>query len=126
MTTPDGVQNVYIYDDAGNRLTKTSTVDGISAVTEYTYDEQNRLLQTKAYIVGDTTKVYTYFGYDNNGNQIAKWTQTIGTPSENLYNIITVDTHDKLIKIIRIGSNLDRYLRKKDTLCINYKTFEVI
>ena len=52
--------------------------------------------------------------------------RTIGTPSEDLYNIVTIDTYDKLVKIIRIGSNLDRYLRKKDTLCINYKTFEVI
>ena len=52
--------------------------------------------------------------------------RTIGMPSEDLYNLVTVDTNDKLIKIIRIGSNLDRYLRKKDTLCINYKTFEII
>ena len=47
-------------------------------------------------------------------------------PSQDLYNLVTIDTFDNIIKIIRVGSNLDRYLRKKDTLCINYKTFEVI
>lgn len=52
--------------------------------------------------------------------------RTMGTLSQDLYNLVTIDTYDKLIKIARIGSNLDRYLRKRDTLCINYKTFEVI
>ena len=52
--------------------------------------------------------------------------RTVGMPSEDLFNLVTVDTYSKLLKIVRIGSNLDRYLRKKDTLCINYKTFEVI
>ena len=52
--------------------------------------------------------------------------RTEGMPSQDLYNIVTIDTYDKLLKIVRVGSNLDRYLRKKDTLCINYKTFEVI
>jgi len=52
--------------------------------------------------------------------------RTEGMPSQDLYNLVTIDTFDKLIKIVRVGSNLDRYLRKKDTLCINYKTFEVI
>ena len=74
--TPDGVQNVYTYDGAGNRLTKTSTAGEESAVTEYTYDEQNRLLNTSAYVTGGTDEVNTYYGYDNNGNQISRWTQT--------------------------------------------------
>ncbi len=47
-------------------------------------------------------------------------------PSHDLYNLVTIDTFDKMIKIIRIGNDLDRFMRKKDTLCINYKTFEII
>ena len=49
-----------------------------------------------------------------------------GMPSQDLYNLVTIDIFDNIIKIVRVGNNLDRYLRKKDTLCINYKTFEVI
>jgi len=52
--------------------------------------------------------------------------RTEGMPSQDLYNIVTIDTADGLLKIIRIGCDTDRFLRKKDTLCINYKTFEVI
>lgn len=49
-----------------------------------------------------------------------------GMPSEDLYNLVTIDTVEKLLKIVRVGCKVDRFLRKKDTLCINYKTFEVI
>ncbi len=52
--------------------------------------------------------------------------RTEGMPTQDLYNLVTVDTHDKLLKIIRVGCDVDRYLRKKDTLCINYKTYEII
>lgn len=49
-----------------------------------------------------------------------------GTVSQDLFNVITFDLSSDLIKIIRVGANLDRYLRKRDTICINYKTYEVI
>ena len=52
--------------------------------------------------------------------------RTEGMPSQDLYNLVTIDTFDKLVKIVRVGCDVDRYLRKKDTLCINYKTFEII
>jgi hypothetical protein len=49
-----------------------------------------------------------------------------GMPSQDLYNMVTVDTFCHLLKIVRIGADVDRFLRKRDTLCINYKTLEVI
>lgn len=52
--------------------------------------------------------------------------RTEGMPSQDLYNLVTIDTFDKIVKIIRVGADVDRFLRKRDTVCINYKTFEVI
>ena len=52
--------------------------------------------------------------------------RTEGMPSQDLYNLVTIDTLVDVIKIVRVGNDRDRYLRKKDTLCINYKTFEII
>lgn len=40
--------------------------------------------------------------------------------SRDLFNMIQFDTSTKLIKITRCGANYDRYLRLRDTLCINY------
>ena len=70
--------NAYTYDKAGNRLSKVSSKDGIIATNVYSYDEQNRLTETVAATNGSSAEVHTYFGYDNNGNQISKWVQSVG------------------------------------------------
>ncbi len=70
--------NAYTYDNAGNRLSKVSSKDGIIATNVYSYDEQNRLTETVATTTGSSAEVHTYFGYDNNGNQISKWVQSVG------------------------------------------------
>lgn len=46
--------------------------------------------------------------------------------SRDLFNVIQFDTSSNTIKITRCGCNYDRYLRKKDTLSINYLTKEII
>ena len=78
VTHPSGTVNAYTYDKAGNRLSKVSSKDGIIATNVYSYDEQNRLTETVATTNGSSAEVHTYFGYDNNGNQISKWVQSVG------------------------------------------------
>lgn len=46
--------------------------------------------------------------------------------SRDLFNMIQFDTSSEVIKITRCGANYDRYLRHKDTLCISYRTKEII
>lgn len=45
--------------------------------------------------------------------------------SRDLFNMIQFDTSNQLIKITRCGCNYDRYMRHKDTLCINYETKQI-
>ena len=59
-------------------MSKVSSKDGIIATNVYSYDEQNRLTETVATTNGSSAEVHTYFGYDNNGNQISKWVQSVG------------------------------------------------
>ncbi len=43
------------------------------------------------------------------------------------YNIITIDTNKNLIKIVRCGgADIDCYLRKRESICINYKTKTIV
>jgi RHS repeat-associated protein len=51
----------FVYDPVGNRLNQTTTGEG-AAVTEYTYDNRDRLL----------TENSTAYGWDDNGNLISK------------------------------------------------------
>ena len=53
----------YSYDSVGNRLSKTDSLNGI---TNYTYDENDRLLEES------NGSLITTYEYDNNGNTTLK------------------------------------------------------
>lgn len=43
-----------------------------------------------------------------------------------LANVIVFDTSSKNIKIMRVGANIDHYLRAKNYITINYNTGAII
>lgn len=49
-----------------------------------------------------------------------------GTPSQDLFNIFSVDVNTSTIKIVRIGANMDRYMREINHMCYNYKSKKLI
>ena len=49
-----------------------------------------------------------------------------GTKSEDCFNVVSVDTTLNLIKIVRIGANVDHYLRTRNALTFDYKAKRVI
>lgn len=49
-----------------------------------------------------------------------------GTKSMDCFNVVGVDTDLGLLKIIRIGADVDHYLRKKTILCFDYRKQQVI
>lgn len=49
-----------------------------------------------------------------------------GEKSSDCFNIISIDTYDKTIKMFRVGVDRDRWLRHKGTLCVNYMTRDII
>ena len=44
----------------------------------------------------------------------------IGQKSQDLFNVVTFNHDDKIMKIIRIGADRDAYLRHRGTLCLNW------
>ena len=90
-TRPDGSVLAYQYDAAGNRTQVSVTHNGSTSVTDYTYDDFNRL-ETVADINGITT--YTY---DDVGN-MASVIYPNGLITEYRYNTINqltrVETQD--------------------------------
>lgn len=45
-----------------------------------------------------------------------------GTKTQHCFNIMSVDKHSGIFKILRIGNEYDRHLRHKRLIVINYKT----
>ena len=48
------------------------------------------------------------------------------TKSQDSFNFVTFDTNTKLIKVVRVGNNSDRYLRHKNYICYDYKNKKII
>ncbi len=71
VTEPLGKQTAYTFDKAGNRLTETVVQNQSTTTTSYTYNEQNRLLNTLTTKPGGESEKIVY-DYDNNGNMISK------------------------------------------------------
>ena len=54
------------------------------------------------------------------------WEREKGTQTMDDFNILAVDTTAKLLRIVKIGVNCDRYMRIADTISYNYDTGELI
>lgn len=51
---------------------------------------------------------------------------TIGTRSQDCFNIVAVDPTLKLVKLFKVGCQYDNYMRQKGTLCYNYETHKLV
>ncbi|NEQ99517.1 MAG: hypothetical protein F6K30_22905 [Cyanothece sp. SIO2G6] len=86
----------YTYDEVGNRLTKSDTHNGSTALTTYTYDSHDRL-QTEV-LTQDGTEVHTIeYDYDPNGNLIRRTQTTAGGNTE--ATRYTWNDDDRLVKV---------------------------
>lgn len=63
------------------------------------------------------------------GINTAEWSDSWrkrGTVSQDCFTLISIDRFENVVRFLRIGSNVDRYQRPKESMCINYKTTEMI
>lgn len=59
----------------------------------------------------------------------ANWSDTTRSSDDytiDLFNLISVDTMSKTISVKRIGADYDRHLRRRDTMCIDYKQCKLL
>lgn len=79
-----------------------------------------------------------YFGYTNKGvlnvcvpngtnwDLISDTKRVDGTKTMDCFNVVAIDTDIGLLKIIRVGANVDHYMRKKTAICYDYINKKVI
>lgn len=73
-----------------------------------------------------TDQIQIIISCANTSNQFSDCARTEATKTQDLFNVFTVDGTAKLIKLIRVGATMDKFMRKRETLCINYETKEAI
>ena len=99
VTEPSGKVTSYTFDAAGNRLSET-VVDGTNTtVTNYTYNEQNRLTNTATILNYVTVQTVDYV-YDNNGNVLTE-TKTPYVEGAAQTTQVTTNTYDLLNQLIQ-------------------------
>ena len=64
--------------------------------------------------------------YGINAEYYSDTARQYGEKSQDLFNLVSIDTYAKLIKIIRIGADKDCLMRRKKILTLNYSNQSVI
>lgn len=59
-------------------------------------------------------------------NAVGDYDRIDDTISADLFNLVVADTSTDTFKMIRVGADYTSYMQHVDTLCINYKTHEII
>lgn len=57
------------------------------------------------------------------------WNDTVRNPddySRDLFDVMSFDTKSKTISVKRIGANYDRFMRKRNAMCIDYANFKLL
>ena len=52
--------------------------------------------------------------------------RTIGTPTQDAFNIVTIDTANTCLKIVRIGADINAFMQRRDMICYNYSTHQFV
>lgn len=132
------VTNEEVIDCAFSMLNKRVTYDYPIMYQESVQTFINNGGDFACYLAGHTH--WDTIGYNNDyPNQICvvvtctaitgrdnDQVRVSGTKSQDAANIVTIDTNTHTIKLIRIGANIDNYLRKRNICTINYNTKQVI
>ena len=62
----------------------------------------------------------TCYGYYSDQDRI------LDTDSEMAFNVVSIDTSAKLIKIMRVGADVDNYMRSRKYLTFKYSTHQIV
>ena len=58
--------------------------------------------------------------------EMRDYAHTVGKRDQDDFQIIAIDTYDKIVKLYKVGANVDRWGRHKNAVCVSYNTQTVI
>lgn len=112
-----GTQDSDYLEDSFKEKVKTFIDNGgefICWLSGHTHDDDfGRLNYDNRQV---DSNISTASDHNRSGDHLAK----TGLRSQDCFNIMGFDTVDKVIKIMRVGRNYDRYMQCKDTMCYDY------
>ena len=58
--------------------------------------------------------------------EMRDYNHVVGTRMQDEFQIIAIDTTSTIVKLFKVGANIDRYGRTKNSVCVNYTTGEIL
>lgn len=58
--------------------------------------------------------------------EVRDYKHTVGTRFQDEFQVVAIDTKNTIVKVFKVGANIDRYGRTKGSVCLNYTTGEVL
>lgn len=58
--------------------------------------------------------------------ELRDWKHELGTKNEDDFQIVAIETHMKIVKLFKVGANIDAYGIRKESICFSYDTNELI
>lgn len=58
--------------------------------------------------------------------EVRDYKHTLGTRFQDEFQVVSIDTKNTIIKVFKVGANIDRYGRTKGSVCVNYTTGELL
>ena len=58
--------------------------------------------------------------------EMRDYNHVVGTRMQDEFQIVAIDTVSTIVKLFKVGANIDRYGRTKNSVCINYTTGEIL
>lgn len=114
----DPFADTFLSDEVAT-LVDSSEVDFICYLCSHNHDDQFGPLVNHPNQVAITIGCASYV-QDERTN---RW---LNAKNQDCFNIVSFDTKQKLIKIVRVGNDSDSYLRSKRVMTYNYETKEIV
>lgn len=74
---------------------------------------------------GTDDKQWIYCIGATKAGEMRDYKHVVGTRSQDEFQIVSVDTYTKTIKLFKVGANVDKYGRHKNSICIDYENHEI-
>lgn len=58
--------------------------------------------------------------------EMRDYSHTVGKRDQDEFQIISIDTYDRIVKLYKVGANVDRWGRHKNAVCVSYNTKAVV
>lgn len=76
--------------------------------------------------VNEDSRQLIYSIGSSKSGEVRDYNHIVGTRFQDEFQIVSIDTNNTIVKLYKVGANIDRYGRIKETACVDYTTGRLV